>query len=647
MVSLKLAGHTSFPKHLACRALCDVLKTMSAAPADTAPTFAEAARRVHVWVTLRRWLGVLRMTFIPATLVMVLLMLSLLRGSALLVTPWIGLLLWLAGSLAYAWWRRPGEYNALALWDQSAGRREAFASAWWFEQRQEGGDFARSHVAAQRASLPDALPMLRRDLPLRPDRWLALPLGVAILGSFVSIVTAPRSDEVLMDAAMSRTAAEEARKLSQTDWEKKKLAGLEEDEKKQVEDLKQKLQKTAEDLANANGKDARSVLADLERRARDAEKLADELGKGREAWASEKLTEALRQHADTADLGDAVAAKNAKAAAKAAEQLAGQLKSPQLPADAKQRVTETLQDAEKQAEAEDRKRTVGQNVLAAGDQLRQGNAPSAGAEFQKLADKLKELELREQARKELQDLAQQLRESGNSIAGQNADGAMQQMSQAGPNSQQGSTPTSGQSPEAQQTLNPPGIGQQGQQNQMAQPQQQPGQGGQGQQQQQMMVGQGQSQQGQPGQQGQPSNGQPMLLAPVPGAPKPGSDAPVVLMQGNAPPDQPQGPLLSIPLAGGLQPGAGKAELNNTPTPEQDSSSESMVQAQQNSEGQSTVRSVEGDPRRAEQAARTATQSALDAIQAEEAALDEAALPPARREQVRRYFNELRKRFEKQ
>lgn len=626
------------------------IETMSTAAAATAPTFAEAARRVHVWVTLRRWLGVLRMTFIPATLALVLLMLSLLRGSALLVTPWIGLLLWLAGSLAYAWWRRPDPYSALALWDQAAGRREAFASAWWFEQRDEGGEIARSHVAAQRATLPEALPLLRKDLPLRPDRWLALPLAVAILGSCISIVTAPGNDAVLMDADMSRKAAEEAKKLAQTDWEKKKLEGLQENEKKQVEDLKQKLQQTAEDLANAQGKDARSVLADLERRARDAEKLADELGQGREAWASEKLIEALRQHADTADLGDAVAAKNAKAASKAAGSLAGQLKAPQLAADSKQRITETLQDAERQSDQEDRKRAVGQNVLAAGDQLRQGNAPGAGEEFQKLADKLQDLDLREQARKELQQLAQQLRESGSSIAGQKENSTMQQMTQAGQNGQQPgqqeATPQGGQSPNAQQMLNPPGLGQQGQQNQMMQQPPQQGQG-QGQQQQQMMPGQAQGQQGQPGPQGQqPSNGQPMLLAPVPGAPKPGPDAPVVIMQGEAPPDQPQGPMLSVPLGGGLPPGSGKAELNNAPTEKQKSSGENMVQAQQNNEGQSTVRSVEGDPRRTEQAGRTGTQSALDAIQAEEAALDEAALPPARREQVRRYFNELRKRFEK-
>jgi hypothetical protein len=602
--------------------------------------FAPVARKVQVWVVLRRWLAALRMTLIPASLVLLLLALALLRGSAALM-PWLGLLLWLAGSLAYAWWQRPGEFSALALWDQAAGRREAFASAWWFEQRREDGDAARAHIAMQREILPQALPALSKDLPLRPDRWLALPLGIAILGSLVSIVTAPPSEAIPMDAEMTRKAAEEAKKLTQTDWEKKKLAGLKDEERKQVEDLKQKVQKTAEDLANAAGKDARSVLAELERRARDAEKLADELGSGKEAWASEKLIEELRKHADTADLGDSVAAKNTQAAAKAAETLANQLKSPQLSAEAKERMNETLKDVKQQSEEQDRKRTVGQNVLAAGDQMQQGNAAGAGDEFQKLAEKLNDLALREQTREELQQLAQQLRDSGSSIAGQNDNGSMQQMSQAGQQgqngqeNQQGNTPQVGQAQQPQQMLAPPGLGQQGQQMQQA-PQQGNGQG----QPQQMTMGQGQ--QGQPGQNNPQPGGQPMLFAPVPGAAKPDNQAPTLIMPGD--PDQPPGGT-SIAMPGsGPQPGAGKADLNNQPTQKQESGNQSVVQAQQNNEGRSTVRSIEGGPR-TEQSTRSATQTALEAIQAEEAALDESALPPARREQVRRYFHELRKRFE--
>jgi len=609
------------------------------------PAFALVAQRVQAWVALRRWLAVLRMTLIPASLVLVLLVLAALRGSSVVFSPWLGLVVWLAGSLGYAWWRRPGEFSALALWDQAAGRREAFASAWWFEKNAEEGETARAHIDAQREILAQAWPAsLKQDLPLRPDRWLALPLLIAILGSFITIITAPPSEVVVMDQEMTRKAAEEAKKLAQTDWEKKKLAGLKEEESKQVEDLKQKLQKTAADLAQAGGKDARDVLAELEKRAREAEKLAEELGNGKEPWASEKLIAAMRQHADTADLGDAVAAKNAQAASQAAETLASQLKSPQISAEAKERMNETLKDAQQQADQEDRKRAVGQNVLAAGDQMQQGKPAAAGEEFQKLADKLRDLALREQSRKELEQLAQQLRDSGSNIAGQqnSGNGAMQQMSQAGqgesPQQGQQSAPQGGQNQNGQQTLNPPGMGQSGQQNQMPQPQDGKGQG-----QQQPMMSMGQGQPGQAGKQGQPGDGQPMLLAPIPGGAKPDDKAPTIIITGDGAPPDPNGPMLTMP-GNGLPPGQGKADLNNTPTEKQSTGDQSVVRAQQNSEGQSTVRSVEGGAR-TEQSTRTSTQTALEAIQAEEAALDEAALPPARREQVRRYFNELRKRFE--
>jgi len=613
--------------------------------ASLTPAFAPVAQRVQVWVVLRRWLAVLQMTLIPASLVLVLLVLAALRGSGLALSPWLGLLGWLAGCLGYAWWRRPGQFSALALWDQAAGRREAFASAWWFEQHSEEGAAALAHIEAQRSVLAQAWPAsLKQDLPLRPDRWLAVPLLIAILGSFISIVTAPASMVVEMDPEMTRKAAAEANKLAQTDWEKKKLAGLKDEEAKQVEDLKQKLQKTATDLANAGGKDARDVLAELEQRAREAEKLAEELGSGKEAWASEKLIEALRQHGDTADLGDAAAAKNAQAAAQAAAALANQLKSPQLTAEVKERMNESLKDVQQQSDQEDRKRALGQNVLAAGDQMQQGKPAGAGEEFQKLADKLRDQALREQSRQELQQLAQQLRDSGSTIAGQQegAKGAMQQMSQAGqgessPQQGQSNAPQTGQAQNTQQMLNPPGMGQSGQQNQMQQPQGGPGQG-----QQQPMMSMGQGQEG-AGKQGQPSDGQPMLLAPVPGGAKPDGNAPTIILPGDGSPGDPNGPTLTMP-GSGLPPGSGKADLNNTPTTKQSTENQSVVRAQQNSEGQSTVRSVEGGVRN-EQSTRTATQTALESIQAEEAALDEAALPPARREQVRRYFNELRKRFE--
>lgn len=627
---------------------CAEMRIMSEL-ANPASVFAPVARKVQGRVMLRRWLSWLQHTVWPVSIVLGLMLLWAIRGGMNIVAAlWITWALWMLGGLVVSWLQRPGAFSALALWDSAAGRREAFASAWWFEDRNEASEAAKRHVEAQKAALAPAMGRLKQDLPLRPARALMVPLVLVMLGSLISAVRTPKEDVLILDEAMAAKAAEAAKELAKLDVEKKKLKGLNADEQKQVEDLKAKLDQTAAELADAAGKDAKQVLAELERRARDAEKLAEDLAKGKDDWASDKLVEELRQHADTADLGDAVAAKNSPAAAKAAEKLGQELKSQQLSPETKQRLSSTLQEVEEKAEAADRKRMVGQHVLGAGDQMQQGDAKAAGAEFEKLAEKMRDMALREEAQKQLQQLAEQLRQAGSSITGENQTGAMQQLGQNGQQGQsdqsQQNAPQVGQQQggqSQQQMLSPPGIGQQ-QQNQM----QQPPQGGQGQgqqQQQQMMMGQPGQQQGQPEQSQQP--GQPMLIAPVPGQPPPdqSKDKPIIV-QGDGPDDPKQPGFMTQAPSSGQQPGAGKADLNNAPTAKQETANSDVVQAQQNAEGQSTMRSVEGGARK-EQSTRSATQTTLESIQAEEAALDEAALPPARREQVRRYFNELRKRFE--
>ena len=184
--------------------------------------------------------------------------------------------------------------------------------------------------------------------------------GLAIVFSFVVDARVVRE---MMDDDMLKAATEEAKKLDTKEWEKKKLAGLTDQEKKELEKLKESLEKTAKDLENSAGKESREVLADLEKRARKAEKLAEKLGSDEDNWASAKLVEELRKHADTADLGDAVAEKKASDAAKTAETLAGQLKSPQLTNEVRERMNGTLKPGQKQADKEDRKRAGAQNAL--------------------------------------------------------------------------------------------------------------------------------------------------------------------------------------------------------------------------------------------------------------------------------------------
>lgn len=616
-------------------------------------TFAPVAQQVRRRVWLRRWLGWLEKTVWPSAGVLGTLILTLVLVGNTAAVTWgtVAFIVWLLAAAALATWKMPNTYSALAFWDTQTGRREAFASAWWFEQQPERSTAEESHILQQHALLPEAQKKLAQDVPIPLfKRWIEVPCLLLIA---LHLITVAQRDETALslDPAMAALAKSESDKLAKTDWEKKNLSGLKESEKEDLEKLKENLKSTAKSLENAKGQDARQIMSELEHRAREAEKLAERLGKDKDSWASDKLTQALRTHADTADLGDAVAARNANHAANAAESLANQLKSSKLPDSARQRLQETLNDIEKAAEKEDRQRTVGQHVLQSSDELKQGRQAEAGAEFNKLADKMRDQARREKSREELEKLAQQLRDAGSNIAGQNEAGGMQQMNAATGNnsqSQQGQTPQVSQTQSAQNqqgALQPPGLNQSNQ-NQSQQQGQNQGQQGQGQSQ-QMQLGQ-MGQAGQPGQKGQQqgNQGTPMLMAPVPGQ-KLGDKPPEMFVLDDSPGDTTDGGAsITLSVPGGNQPGVGKAELKADATDKQDSSNSRVVNAQQNSEGQSSVRTVEGGVRQ-ESATRTTTQTAVEFIQAEEEALDDAALPPSRRDQIRRYFNELRRRFEQQ
>lgn len=599
---------------------------------------------------LRRWLAALARTlWIVATLILMMILASLALGLAILASlAWLPPALWGLLTLGWTFWRRPGHYSILALWDRAAGRHEAFANAWWFEKQADLSEAQRSHILLQQERLPGAMKSLPQDLPLHFHRHLWLAPVLALSGLLIGRTLSPDGHTALIDEAMEKVARDEAARLTHASLQKKNLEGLTADEQDELEKLRQNLKQTAEELENAAGKDAREVMSSLERRAREAEKLAEKLATSKDRWASESLVESLRQHADTADLGDAVAARNPSQTAAAAEALAEKLNSPQLSNDTRERINETLKDNERSAEKEDRTRPVGQHVINASGQMQAEKPAEAGEEFQELAEKMRDQARREKAQKEMEKLAQQLRDTSSSIAGQNQAGAMQKMAGSPQAGQQGQPQSQTQSPqtgEAQQPgsspqspqmsgqpqMQPPGMGQP----QLLQQNPVPGTS----QQQRMMTAQ-------PGGKNQPpKEGQPMLLAPIPGQ-QPGEKPPDALLLGPQGPNPGDGPKIGIATPGGKEAGLGRAELNATPTSPQSTSHQAVVAAQQNNQGSSNVRAVEGGAR-TENASRSASQIAIEALSSQEEALDEMPLPPSRREQIRRYFTELRKRFEKE
>jgi hypothetical protein len=485
------------------------------------------------------------------------------------------------------------------------------------------------------------------DIPLPDGRWMVLFPVVALAMMFLPESGVIRLPDTPLTAGGQELAVQEGKKLADTKLDQDKLKSLNEEEKKEIEKLQKQVQDTAKALQDSEGKTAREVLSELEKRARDAERLAAKLGAGDAAWASEQMVSEMRKHADTAELGDAVAEKSAERTAKQADDIAEKLADSKLTNETRDRFTETLRDIGKQGQPEDKERTVGQHVLGADRQMTQTLPKEASREFKDLADKMRTLAAREKAREQLEKLAQQLRQSGSDIAGQGAQG-MQQL--AGNNqsqqsqNQQGQQGQQGQGQGQMQNMqNAPQMSPMQMPGMSNAPQMQQGQQGMGNTQNLPMMtpvpGTGQQNQqpmamGKPGQGQPPKPGQPMLIAPIPGT-NPGQQ-PSAVMLGMTPGMS----------QGGQQAGNGTTQMGNAPTPGTKAGQQATVNAQRNADGASSVRAVEGQARN-EQASRGAQATALDAIAAEENALDESALPPARREQVRRYFTELRKRFEKE
>lgn len=546
--------------------------------------------------------------------------------------------LWVAGAFVWAWKLKPSPYAALSFWDQKASRQDAFANAWWFEHRPMRTDAERLHLERNLNLLPEALKQLEKDISMpQIGRLFLVPL------STLFILLLPQGDglhlpDVVLNQEGKDLAVKEGKKLAEKTIDPAKMQSLTEEEKKELEKLQAKVQETAKGLQDENSKTAREVLAELEKSARDAERLAAKLGAGDAAWASEQMVSEMRKHADTSEIGDATANKSAENTAREAQKIADKLKDEKLTHETLERFEATLKEIGAQGQPEDKERTVGQHVLSADKNMSQTLPQEAGKEFQALADKMRTLAAREKAREQLEKLAQQLRQSGSDIAGQGSQG-MQQL--AGNQGQQGQT---GQGSQGQQSS------QQQMQSMQNAPQMQPmqapglsnapqGQGQQGnaQQMQAMTPVPGSGQQAPKAGSGQPGSGQgnkPMLIAPIPGT-QPGQQGNMAIL-GSIPGSNP----------GGLQAGNGTAPMGNTPTQQNKAGSQATVNAQRNADGASSVRAVEGQAH-PENASRSAQATTMQTITAEENALDDQSLPPARREQVRRYFTELRKRFEKQ
>lgn len=610
-------------------------------------SFAAIAPRVLYRVLLRQWLASLTAQAPWMLSLLVLLWLAHLFWQGPVTLIFSSIVLWLGSSAVRIWRGKPDAYESLAAWDKSTGRTEDFAAAWWYEQQANTSPLQQRHIETQLKKLAACLPSLKKDLPLPLHPLQAAVLALAMLP--VLFMGTPPTSEAPLDAATREAISAEVARLVHKPLEEQPISNLTGKEQAALKALQDQIRTSAADLKKSSSASARDVLGLLDNNARAAESLADQLVGSQQDWASRVLTAALQQHTDTADLGDATASRKPTDLAAAARVLVDLLRQPLLPPQVLERLDAAFNDCARKAEPVDKERYVGRPVVGAAEDLHVARADEAATKLEALAAQMQDLAQREAAKKELQTLAQHLRDSGNSDPSNNgpADkaGGMKQMQASAQQKSGGAIPkvnqTQADASQSVQNANAVPSAAQGRSQVMtaAVPQDatgnaQPSQGQAGGQ----MSGRLQRSSG-----SQPSDpSRPRLIAPIPG--QPGNLPTNALLVVPNLPAPPGGAAGLLPFAG-ARPGNSTADLNAKATQSAQAKQASTVSAVAGQDGSSSTKKIEGQSTSEAMATQPVTEQTLQQVQREEAALDDLPLPANRREHVRRYFIELRKRFE--
>ncbi len=572
------------------------------------PTFQAAARRAVRRLLLARCLRLLGATaapvFLTATALLVAWRLGGGRSSGPLCAGGV-VLAWLLATALWAWLQRPTPAGATAAWDARAGRHEAFLSALCFEARPGLDDGERLHLAAQQRKLADGLAGLHRLIPLAVSWMLLLPVG--FLGFSVSglLVRPLPAEDRALDAEARRRAADEAGDLDRQSKKLDRLEQLDEKEQEAVEQLKASLDEAAEKLKGLDKETQRDVLTDLERRARQAEKLADSLGAGQACFRSSPMIAELARHAETADLANALRASDLEQTAHEATTIADGLRSPECTIEKHQRLQHALSKALGAADENDRRTLVARRLEPARKHLEADDRPRAAEEFDRIAEHFMRASQRVEAQRRLRRLAGKLRNAGQRIFGRRLrtmERLPQRLARNADMLPRGYWP--------------------------------------------------------PGQ--RPRFHLPPWMGPLPKDMKIGRGTPRWRLDGFPVPGQgggacPGGGLTPVPgsgncpgsagaTTGGLHAGVGSAPYGKTPTQPFGATSTKVVGPTLGRDGDSEARFVQGRDHR-EETARSASDIAIQFIRAEEEALAEEPLPLTRREQVLRYFTALRRQLE--
>lgn len=589
------------------------------------------------------------------------------------------LFLWLSAVAAQAVIGLPQVKSALLLLDRRGNWKDTFSSAWEFLQSPSPTAAQSLHLERAGACLPDALRGLPAVFPLPSLRWVwVAPLAALLFAITPWLRTIPDSRDLELTEGMKDAAALQAEELQREAARIKDLASLTEEEKKQLEALGVNVDAFAEKLANPEGLTTGEMLESLEGQAREAERLAEALGLFSDGWASVEMIEAMSQQPDTADLSLFIRDKAPEPAADEALRLHALLDDPDITGEAQERLTRSLESIMQAATDDDKTKPVGERFGNASTKMSDAQTKTAAREFEELSKFFREIVGREEAVEKLDRLAEALREAGSEISGSELEKMESIADAAGTGSptpeglQSLDTDTPGTNPQGMTT---PGFTPEAGEGAPAVPlaSNPPGEAGEVQKVPVPGAAPGEGEGAQGGKAPGGEKGEQAFTAPVPGeSSQEGKSGSALGMSDKSQKGEGEGGMLSAPVPGmesgqtapgagmtlgsgassqsgkgGDQAGTGSAAMTEEAAAEAlKATGDAQVAARAGTEGESTMKSIEGEAR-AEEAARSRQEIIADFIAVEEQALDDQALPLSRRQHVLRYFSAIRRQFEKE
>ncbi len=403
------------------------------------------------------------------------------------------------------------------------------------------------------------------------------------------------------------------------------LKDLSEQERQRLDELCRNLLHTSQRMTRLSKETPRELLTELERRARAAEALAEELAGGDELWLPAPTVSELERHADTTGLGAAARARDPRAMAQQARALAERLRSKALTLEERRRLEYALHRAVAATSARALQRGSGRALQQALTQLKGGQVQTAASTLASMAQRFANAANRQQMQRRLAQLTRRLRAAGPRMFGKRH-GQIQRLAQQPGHGLQplGASPSL-----VPHALLPPGT------RRMA---------------------------------GGPMSSAPSGLPAASGSPAPVPGMGQTMPGGASSPPVPgsggstQGPGLAHAGGGGMAPvpggtgmalstgvggtqaGHGTAPLGGSAAQAHAASRTGAVQTAIGGDGETRQRQIEGADAQ-ETAARERRALAVQFIAAEEDALSEEPLPLSRREHIIRYFAALRRHLQ--